>query len=191
LQPIFSDAPAIETQKSDSRQTSPQKSIPIRKTVRKRSSEVKGPSIKDALAGKFTEEKLSAKEQHEIYTRAGEVKDFTPEALKIKWDEFVVKLNDRPNLQSTLSRIPQMEQEYQLVLDIDNSVQDDLINTIKPELVSWLRKELKNSKIQLRTRISETEREKVIYTDSEKYMEMLKKNPKLELLKQRFKLDFE
>ncbi len=84
-----------------------------------------------------------------------------------------------------------MEQEYQLVLDIDNSVQDDLINSIKPELVSWLRKELKNSKIQLVTRISETEREKVIYSDSEKYMEMLKKNPKLELLKQRLKLDFE
>jgi len=103
----------------------------------------------------------------------------------------VTKLSNRPNLQSTLSRIPQVEQDYQLVLDIDNSVQDDLINSIKPELVSWLRKELKNSKIQLVTRISETEREKVIYSDSEKYMEMLKKNPKLELLKQRFKLDFE
>jgi hypothetical protein len=191
LQPIFSETTATEPQKTDSIHPSPQKPIPVKKTVRKRSSEAKGPSIKDALAGKFSEEQLSAKEQHQIYTRIGEVKDFTPEALKIKWNEFVAKLSDRPNLQSTLSKIPQMEQEYQLVLDIDNSVQDDLINSIKPELVSWLRKELKNSKIQLVTRISETEREKVIYSDSEKYMEMLKKNPKLELLKQRFKLDFE
>lgn len=152
---------------------------------------MKGPSIKDALAGKLGEEKLSAKEQHEIYTRAGETKDFTPEILKLKWEEFVSRLKDRPNLQSTLSRVPQLETNYQLFLEIDNSVQDDLINTIKPELVSWLRKELENSKIQLITRITETEKEKIIYSDSEKYMEMLKKNPKLELLKQKFKLDFE
>ncbi len=152
---------------------------------------MKGPSIKDALAGKLGEEKLSAKEQHEIYTREGETNDFTEEALKVKWEEFVTRLNDRPNLQSTLRCVPLLEQDFKLVLEIDNSVQDDLINTIKPELVSWLRKELKNSKIQLTTRISETEKEKIIYSDSEKYMEMLKKNPKLELLKQKFKLDFE
>jgi len=137
----------------------------------------KGPSIKDALAGKLGEEKLTAKEQHEIYTRKGETKDFTAEALKLKWKEFVNRLGDRPNLQSTLSRVPSLKQDFQLVLEIDNSVQDDLINTIKPELVSWLRKELKNSKIQLVTRISETEKEKIIYSDSDKYMEMLKKNP--------------
>lgn len=152
---------------------------------------MKGPSIRDALAGNLGEEKLSAKEQHQIYTRAGESNDFTADALKLKWEEFVNRLSDRPNLQSTLSRVPALGQDFILVLEIDNSVQDDLINTVKPELVSWLRKELKNSKIQLTTRISETEREKVIYSDSEKYLEMLKKNPQLELLKQKFKLDFE
>jgi len=78
-----------------------------------------------------------------------------------------------------------------LVIRIDNSVQEDLINSIKPELVSWLRKELRNSKIQLITQIDETQKEKIIYTDVEKYMEMLKKNPGLELLKQKFNLDFE
>ncbi|MDD2382368.1 MAG: hypothetical protein WCY58_02590 [Mariniphaga sp.] len=78
-----------------------------------------------------------------------------------------------------------------MVIRIDNSVQEDLINSIKPELVSWLRKELRNSKIQLITQIDETQKEKIIYTDVEKYMEMLKKNPGLELLKQKFNLDFE
>jgi hypothetical protein len=159
--------------------------------MRRLSGQMKGPSIRDALAGNLGEEKLSAKEQHQIYTRVGETKEFTNETLKIKWKEFIKRLDDRPNLQSTLSRAPILEPDFQLVLEIDNSVQDDLINTIKPELVSWLRKELRNSKIQLTTRISETEREKVIYSDSEKYMEMLKKNPQLELLKQKFKLDFE
>ena len=155
------------------------------------SRDAKGPSIKDALAGKMGEEKLSAREQHQIYTRVGETKDFTADDLKKKWEEFVKRLDDRPNLQSTLSRVPNLEENYLLVLDIDNSVQDDLINSIKPELVSFLRKELVNSKIQLTTLISEVEKEKIIYSDSEKYLEMLKKNPDLELLKQKFKLDFE
>ncbi len=163
----------------------------VRKPIKRTSEQMKSPSIKDALAGKFEEEKLSAKEQHEAYTRVQEVNDFSTESLGLKWNEFLKRIEDRPNLRSTLSKIPRLEEEYQLVLEIDNSVQDDLINTIKPELIAWLRKELRNSKVQLITRITETEKEKLIYTDSEKYLEMLKKNPHIELLKHKFKLDFE
>ncbi|MFW5755047.1 MAG: hypothetical protein ACOCWK_00500 [Tangfeifania sp.] len=152
--------------------------------------DIRGPSIKDALAGKFEEEKLSAKEQHEIYSRAGELEDFSKEQLKLKWEQYLERLHNRPNLQSTLSKAPELTENFQLVLEIDNSVQEDLINSVKPELVSWLRKELKNSKIQLVTKISHSEKEKIIYTDADKYSEMLKKNPKLELLKQKFNLDF-
>lgn len=154
------------------------------------SRDIRGPSIKDALAGKFEEEEISAKEQHEMYSRADETEDFTEDQLKIKWEMYLKKLANRPNLQSTLSNIPKLKENYQLLLDIDNSVQEDLINSVKPELVSWLRKELKNSKIQLVTHISKVEKEKIIYTDQEKYLEMLKKNPQLEQLKQKFNLDF-
>ncbi len=69
-------------------------------------------------------------------------------------------------------------------------MQENLINSIKPELVSWLRKELKNSSIQLVLQITEKIQSKIIYTDAEKYDELLKKNPKLALLKQKLKLDF-
>lgn len=192
MQPIFSENNVTPEKNPVSKTSSSQQDeSAIKKPVRRLSRQTKGPSIKDALSGKLGEEKLSAKEQHEIYTRAGETKEFTAETLKIKWEEFVNRLNDRPNLQSTLSQTPNIEADFQLVLDIDNSVQDDLINSIKPELVSFLRKELMNSKIQLVTRITEVEKEKIIYSDSEKYMEMLKKNPQLEILKQKFKLDFE
>ena len=152
---------------------------------------MRGPSIKDAIAGKLDDDKLTAKEQHEAYTRADEEEDFTFEDLQIKWKEYVDRLADRPNLQSTLSDVPEIEENNRLVLKIANSVQDSLINQIKPELVSFLRRELKNSKIQLLTRIEETSKEKLIYSDSEKYAEMIKKNPELDLLKQKFNLDFE
>ncbi len=152
---------------------------------------MRSPSIKDALSGKSEKDKISAVARHEAYTQVSEVKEFTVEALAQKWNDFLQKIEDRPNLQSTLSKVPRLEADYKLILEIDNSVQDDLIGSIKPELVTWLRKELRNSNIQLVTLITETEKEKIIYSDSERYLEMLKQNPSLELLKQRFKLDFE
>lgn len=148
------------------------------------------PSIKDALRGNFEEETISAKEQHQIYTRATESEDFTTDDLKIKWEQFLVRLEERPNLRSTLSNVPEIKENYKLVLEIENRIQDDLISSIKPELVSYLRKELKNSKIELVTLITEKVKGRLIYTDAEKFDEMVKKNPNLALLKQTFKLDF-
>ncbi len=193
LQPIFS-VPSAGAEKKPApapkKEVTEKVSEPAR-AVRRLPEQEKAPSIKDALSGKVNEKQLTSKEQHEIYTNFTEAQEFSAEELKAKWEEYVSRLNEFPNLQSTLSRIPHIEENYQLVVDIENSVQEDLINSIKPELVSWLRKELKNSQIQLDTRITEIEKERIIYSPTEKYMELLKKNPKLELLKQRFRLDFE
>ncbi len=83
-----------------------------------------------------------------------------------------------------------MKDDYQLILEIENTVQEDLISSIKPELVSWLRIELKNSLIQLDTVITKKVKGKIIYTDAEKYDELIKKNPGLALLRKKFNLDF-
>ncbi len=142
------------------------------------------------MQGKFEEEKLSAKEQHQIYTKADEEEEFTAEELKQKWEQFLTRLEERPNLKSTLSTVPEIKEDFKLLLEIKNRIQDDLIGSIKPELVSWLRKELKNSRIQLVTKISEEVKSPIIYSDSEKFEEMRKKNPDIALLKEKFKLDF-
>lgn len=103
----------------------------------------------------------------------------------------MTRLAERPSIKSSLSNLPQITDDYKLILEINNSIQDDLINTIKPELLSWLRTELKNSKIQLITKITETVKGKIIYTDSEKFDEMVEKNPHLAILTQKFNLSFE
>ncbi len=136
------------------------------------------------------ENQLSAKEQHQIYSKEDEKEHFTFEQLKVKWDAFLKRLDDRPNLQSTLSNLPELKDDYQLVLEIENTVQEDLIGNIKPELVSWLRIELKNSFIQLNTIITEKVKGRIIYTDAEKYEELIKENPGLALLRKKFNLDF-
>ena len=133
---------------------------------------------------------LSAKEQHKMYSNTDQKEEFTTEVLKTTWEAFVSQLDDRPNLQSTLAYVPELKDDFQLYLEIENTVQEDLINSIKTELVSWLRKELKNSKINLITVVTEKAKGRIIYTDAEKFDELLKKNPSLALLKQKLNLDF-
>lgn len=104
--------------------------------------------------------------------------------------EFLGTISDRPSLKATLADIPEIMDDYSLTVVVENSVQDEAIRSIKPELVSWLRRELKNSKIELITKLQIKKSKRMIYTDSEKFQEMLKENPELDALKQRFKLDF-
>lgn len=153
-------------------------------------SNISTPSIKNALEGNFGDKKVSSKEQHKMYSGKDETEGFTPEQFKKKWDAYVSRLGDRPNLQSTLSNLPEFNDNYEFVLEIENTIQEDLINLNKTELVSYLRKELKNSKIQLSTIITEKVKGRIIYSDNEKYDELLKKNPSLAELRKKFNLDF-
>ena len=136
------------------------------------------------------ENEISAKDQHHLFVNNDEEDEFSSSELEEKWKIFLSKMDDRPSLQSTLSYVPELRNGFELYLEIENSVQEDAINLIKPELVSWLRNELHNSKITLITKIAPKKGGRFIYTDEEKYNEMLKKNPNLALLKQKFNLDF-
>ncbi|MCF6332247.1 MAG: hypothetical protein L3J11_03105 [Draconibacterium sp.] len=144
------------------------------------------------MLGKFKneEKQLSVKEQFQMYSNSNETEDFTKEDLELKWKKFLTRLDDRPNLQATLSIVPKLNENFQLYLEIDNSIQKDVIETIKPELVAFLRKELKNSKLELLTKVSDEIKNRIIYTDNDKFDEMVKKNPSLKILKQKFNLDF-
>ncbi len=167
------------------------KSTENKRIVKRTAKNIQTPSIKEALAGRYNaNQEISAKEQHQLYSASDETYEFSTEDLKEKWESFLTRLDDRPNLQSTLSRIPEIKDDFKLSLEIENTVQDDLINIIKPELVSYLRKELRNSKIQLVTEITEKAKGIIIYTDEEKYEELVKKNPSLALLRKKLNLDF-
>jgi len=190
LEPVFSQERS-DTNEGKAKKVPPAKKTVSEKKLRRLSREISGPSIKDALAGKLNKDKLSEKDRHEIYVNSDEFEDFSQEEFNREWKHLLEIYKDRPNLQSTLSKTPSVGNDNEVILEIENTMQEDLINSVKPELVSWLRRKLKNSKINLVTRLNQTDKNKIIYTDSDKYREMVKMNPVLELLKERFKLDFE
>ncbi len=149
------------------------------------------PSIKDALAGNVPETKNENEIQDTKFSEYGDYSEpFTYEQLTEKWQQFIDRITDRPNLKATLINIPDISDDNQLVLKIGSSVQEEEVRQVKFELISWLRKELRNSKIELTTRIEKLENERLFYSDSEKLQLMMQKNPELFQLKQKFNLDF-
>ncbi|WP_120271345.1 hypothetical protein [Mangrovibacterium diazotrophicum] len=151
------------------------------------------PSIKDALSGKFAEEKVeeNAIEKMKYYSGEQLAEPFTKEAFAEKWAEYMERLADRPSLKATLSRTPEIIDSCKLKLQIDSNIMDSEISKIKPDLVSWLRKELRNTNIELFTEIVVMENSSGRpYSETEKLTEMMKKNPHVNLLKQTFNLDF-
>lgn len=126
-----------------------------------------------------------------MFSKNKENEAFTPEMLAEKWNLLLETLSDRPNLKATLNQQPSLADHHTLLLKIDNRVQEELIRNNKPQLVSWLRKELRNVNIDLVTEITIEPARRIIYTDDEKLEEMIRKNPELSLLKERFQLDFD
>jgi len=149
------------------------------------------PSIKDALAGNKSEKKVETEVQEPGFSEYENYSEsFTPEQLTAKWNEYLDSIADRPNLRSTLSVVPEISEGTKLILKIGNSVQEEEIRLIKPELMSWLRKELRNSQIEMITRLEKIESERVHFSDSEKLQMLIQKNPNLNELRQKFNLDF-
>lgn len=188
MEPIFSGT----KEKRDSKETQSKISDPEpseNRKLRKLTKSVSSPSVKDALSGKMETSQVSAKEQHEIYHSQDYTEDFTEERFREAWNLFLSKV-DSPSMKTTLSTIPEYDLDYNFVLKIDNSVQEENVKSIKPDLVAFLRKELKNSSIEISVEIVESKAKRIIYSDDEKYAEMAKKNPDLALLRQKFNLDF-
>lgn len=156
------------------------------------SVDISGPSIKSALEGtSMNGERVSAQEQHLLFSRSSDNQTFSEEMLLARWTDFLETLNDRPNLKSALNRKPQLKPDGTVFLRLDNLVQEELIRDYKPQLIGWLRRELKNSTVEVVTEVVNEPAVRIIYTDGDKLEEMLKKNAALTLLKQKFNLDFD
>jgi len=160
------------------------------KTIRRVGSSFT-PSIKDALAGKVVEKSIIDEIAKAAYNEYEDFSEpFTAEQLSTKWNEYLDFIADRPNLVSTLANVPEILEDNKLLLKIGNSAQEEDVRQIKPELMNFLRKELRNSGIELTTSIEKIESERTHLTDQEKLQILIQKNPELIELAQKFNLGF-
>ncbi len=112
------------------------------------------------------------------------------EELDEMWRGFVTKLASRPALQSAMTKIPKVEGESTLVLEVGSKIAEEEISKIKPDLLGYLKKKLRNSYIELNTTVVELEDiEGRPLTDSEVFLDMKRKNPNLVKLISLLQLD--
>lgn len=77
-----------------------------------------------------------------------------------------------------------------VLIKVENSVQLDQVRFVKPEIIGFLRRNLKNSTIDVKIEQNKAGGERKVFTDEQKLQAMMQKNPALQLLKNKFNLDF-
>lgn len=96
-----------------------------------------------------------------------------------KESEFMV-LNQEVNLNDDGVTIP---------LKLTNVLQEDLLNSLRPELVQYLRKTLHNHRINVVAKLVREEKQRRLYTPTEKLNYLIEKYPAVRELKDRLGLD--
>ncbi len=155
-------------------------------------------SIKNALRGispkqaENLEETVENGDDDEFPPMSEEGGEFTEKELTEQWRKFANQIrDDQPRLCNTLlANKPEIVSQAGIRFEVTNPLQEEALNKIRPELLSHLKREL-NASLELEICINETIRENRLYLPEEKYEHMLKKNPELAKLRQRFNLDFE
>jgi DNA polymerase III subunit gamma/tau len=126
-------------------------------------------------------EKISEVEENKVINE---------EELKLAWEDYITERRkaNKPY------EIVILNQEYQysnnlITLKLSNPVQIEQLNDFKTDLLFFLRKRLQNFLLDINAIISVQEEKKMIYTSSEKFNYLAKKNPALIDLKQKLGLD--
>jgi DNA polymerase-3 subunit gamma/tau len=169
----------------------PEPQEPVRKSPAP--AQGKMPSIKDALNG--VHKRKETKVTGEPVKKQVLSEPFSQEDLLEQWEAFTESIKEtKPRMANSLKHhLPVLGDALQIELELSNSAQLEEFNRdIKPLLLSYLEKGLQNNQFKLFPVISkQEEQQNSLYTSEEKYDHMLKKNPELGKLKERFNLDFE
>ena len=117
---------------------------------------------------------------------------FKLEDLKLVIQEYIeqLKTEGKRNLISILNMNPVKLYNNNVVFTVANELNRLEINLEKEKLLSFICNKLNNFKIAVKVNISEIEKEKIIFTQKEKYQHLLKINPSIETLRKKFDLEY-
>lgn len=118
-------------------------------------------------------------------------KDFSLEQLLDAWSEYAKKYIDQGHLYNTLlTTKPELRNNFDVWVKVANSVQQDQMRLLKPEIIGFLSRKLCNTKIDVSIDLVTVIHEDKLLTDEQKLQAMMKKNPSLQKMKNLFNLDF-
>ncbi|TFH20004.1 MAG: hypothetical protein E4H10_17155 [Bacteroidia bacterium] len=136
-------------------------------------------------------------EEHAEQTEApgSDSKPVDPDAVLRAWNDYAHSIEkSKPRIFSTLtSNRPVVLGDGAVKVMLNSEAQKDNFNkNIKSELVGFIQNKTGISKVEIITEVTEgVENGKKIYTEQDKLEFLIKKNPDLGILKNRFNLDFD
>ncbi|MDO4755134.1 MAG: DNA polymerase III subunit gamma/tau [Parabacteroides sp.] len=114
---------------------------------------------------------------------------FTQEALANCWDAFAASIDKKVYLKNTMLNCkPVLQDNFYFEVCVHNPGQQDELTNSCIDILSYLRTQLKNTRIQMRVRIEEANEKKLAYTSAEKYEHLLNINPLMADLRNEFGL---
>ena len=117
-----------------------------------------------------------------------DVKPLTDEQLRGAWSDYAQLRKNQVAEFHLLSRIVDV-QGSTVTVALSNSVEEPLLQTILPNLLTYLRNRLSNPNIKVESVMKEAETKRIAYTNKEKFDLLAEKNPMLKELKERLGLD--
>ena len=156
---------------------------------------------KNEINRKISSYSLSSVEVKRSYKEIKKIKNvghnlaeekFKLEDLKNVIQQYIEQLKNegKLNLISILSMNPVKLDNNNVVFTVANELNRVEINLEKDKLLSFICDRLNNFKVAIKVNISEIEKEKIIFTQKEKYQHLLKINPSIETLRKKFDLEY-
>jgi DNA polymerase-3 subunit gamma/tau len=117
---------------------------------------------------------------------------FSTPAFEQAWRDFLGHIAHRKSIHGMLvAHSPELKNLTEVHFTLANNTQVGYLQSVKQELLNYLREKLNNYAISLHSRIEETTSEKRPYTGEEHYKAMLEINPLLDKLRKAFDAELE
>ncbi|WP_456422936.1 DNA polymerase III subunit gamma/tau [Lutibacter sp.] len=116
---------------------------------------------------------------------------FTEERLVYLWKKYSTKLIEqgKKSVASIMNSCNPIIRNNNIHIELPNTIMEDQLNRAKGNLLTFLRENLNNYKINIIINVNEEITKKYAYTPQEKYQKLKEKNSVLALLKKTFDLD--
>ncbi len=195
LQSVVNEVVSDDVQASDKGSvTQASKSVATNKQADSKKENISSVSIKQTLSGESAQRNKAtqAVKQQENVPTAKLSNEFSDEELSAAWNKFSESIKkDRPRVYNILKAAKPEKQSNDLILfKVKNSLQKDAVDKIEKELMNFIYDELQNNSFKLELKIIATKSKNLIYTDNDKYKYLSQKNANINILKQKFNLDF-
>ncbi|WP_293299323.1 DNA polymerase III subunit gamma/tau [Pedobacter sp. UBA4863] len=175
--------PKVESPKVNTPPASPIKIQPLTKGT----SGSLIPSLTDLASGI----NLDGEDKGPQYIKGNQKQEFTEEQFLSYWQQYAQKAKEEDKIQlyTLLTSSEPIINGVHITVLVENAPLESTLQTEKIELLNFLRGNLSNFDIQLFSKRIEPKQSDRIYTNKDKYVYLVEKNPQLEEFCKRFNLD--